>query len=68
MVSWRMIRPKREEITVGWRNMHSEKIHNLCSLWNNSRLIKWRRMRCSGHAACVGELRNVRKLVGKLPP
>lgn len=41
MVPRRVIEPMREEIPVGWRKVHNEKINNLCSWWNNTRFIKW---------------------------
>jgi hypothetical protein len=34
-----------------WRKLHDEELHNLCSLPNITRMIKWRRMRWAGHIA-----------------
>jgi hypothetical protein len=35
---------KRDEMTGGWRNLHSEELHNLYSLPSKIRMIKSRRM------------------------
>jgi hypothetical protein len=34
--------PKRDEILVGWRKLHNEKLHNLCSSPNIIRMIRSR--------------------------
>jgi hypothetical protein len=39
---------KRDEVTRGWRNVHNEKLHNLCSSLSIIRMIKSRRI-WSGH-------------------
>jgi hypothetical protein len=58
--------PKRDGVTGGWKNLHNEEFHNLYSSSNIIRIIKLRRMRWAGHAARMGEKRNVyRLLVGK---
>jgi hypothetical protein len=36
----RIFGPKREEVTGGWRILHSEKLHNLCSSPYIIRIIK----------------------------
>jgi hypothetical protein len=64
---------KRQEVTGGWRKLHNEELHNVYSSWNIFTVIIWRRMRCVGHAARLGEIRNtykilVGKLDGKSPP
>jgi hypothetical protein len=61
-------RPKRDEVTGGWRKPHNEELHNLYSSPNIIRMIKSRRMRWAGHVARMGEKRNIhvyRILVGK---
>jgi hypothetical protein len=58
--------PKRDEVMGEWRKLHSGELHNLHSSPNIIRLIKSRRIRWVGHVACMGEGRNVyRVLVGK---
>jgi hypothetical protein len=47
----RIFGPKRDEVTGGWRKLHNEELHNFYSLPTIIRMIKSRRMRCSGHAA-----------------
>jgi hypothetical protein len=62
----RIFGPKRAEVTGEWRNMHSGEIHNLYSSPDIIRQIKSRKMRWARHVACMGEGRNVyRVLVGK---
>jgi hypothetical protein len=48
---------KRDEIIAGWRKLHNE-LHILYSLPNIIRMIKTRRIRQAGHAACMGKKRN----------
>ena len=57
---------KREEVTGEWRKLHSEELNDLyCSL-NIIRVFKSRRMRWTGHAARMGEMRSAyRYLLGK---
>jgi hypothetical protein len=64
----RIFGPKRDEVTGGWRKLHNEELHNLYSSPSIVKVIKSRRMRWAGHAARMGERRNVysRILVGKL--
>jgi hypothetical protein len=50
----RRVGPKRNKVTGEWR-----KLHNLYSSPNIVQLIKSRRMRWVGHAACMGERRGV---------
>jgi hypothetical protein len=62
----RIIVPKREKVTRGWRKLHNKELHNLYSSPNIIRIIKSRRMRWAGHVARMWEKRNVyRLLVGK---
>jgi hypothetical protein len=55
----RIFRPKRDEITGGWRKLHNEKLHNLYSSSSIIRMIKSRRVRWAGHVARNEENRNV---------
>jgi hypothetical protein len=62
----RIFGPKRDGVTGEWRKLHSGELHNLYSSPNIIRQIKSRRMGWIGHVACMGEGRNVyRVLVGK---
>jgi hypothetical protein len=68
----RIFGPKRDRVTGGWRKLHDEELHNLCSSPSIIRIIKSRRMRWAGHMARMGEKRNVyrllvRKSEGKRP-
>jgi hypothetical protein len=62
----RMFGPKRDEVMGEWRKLHNEELHILYFSPNIIRQIKSRRMRWAGHVACMGEERNVcRVLTGK---
>jgi hypothetical protein len=62
----RIIGPKRDGVTGGWRKLHNEELHNLYSSPSIIRIIKSRKMRWAGHVARMGEKWNVyRLLVGK---
>jgi hypothetical protein len=62
----RVFGPKRDEVTGEWRKLHNEELKDLYSLPNIVRVVKSRRMRWTGHVACMGEDRGVyRVLVGK---
>jgi hypothetical protein len=58
---------KRDEVTGGWRKLHNEELHDLYSLPSIIRMIKARRMRCSGHVAQMGEKRNMYLLLVEKP-
>jgi hypothetical protein len=58
--------PKRDEITGQWRKLHNGELHKLYPSPDIIRQIKSRRMRWAKHVACMGEGRNVyRVLVGR---
>jgi hypothetical protein len=58
--------PKRDEVTGEWTKLHSEELHNLYSSPDNSRQIKSRLMRWTGHVARMGKERKMYMvLVGK---
>jgi hypothetical protein len=62
----RVFRPKMDEVTGEWRNLHNEELNDLYSLPNTLWVVKSRRMRWAGHVARMGEERGVhRLLVGK---
>jgi hypothetical protein len=50
----RIIGPKRDEVTGGWRKLQNEEVPNLYSSPNIIRMIKSRRMRWAGHVARMG--------------
>jgi hypothetical protein len=47
--------PKRDEIIGGWRNLHSEELHDCFSLKSVIRMMRPRMMRWAGHKAYMGE-------------
>jgi hypothetical protein len=51
----RIFGPKWNEVTVGWRKLHTEGLHNLYSSPSIIRMIKSRMMRWAGHVARMGE-------------
>jgi hypothetical protein len=53
----RIFGTKRDEVTGGWRKLHNEELHGLCSSPSIVRVIKARRMRWAGHLARMGEMR-----------
>jgi hypothetical protein len=58
--------PKIDEVTGEWRKLYNEELHILYSSPYIIRQIKSRRMKWAGHVACMGEERNVyRVLMGK---
>ena len=57
---------RRDEVTGESRKLHNEELSDLYSLPNILRVVKSRRMRCTGHVASMGEGRGMyRVLVGK---
>jgi hypothetical protein len=58
--------PKRDEVTGEWRKLHNGQLHNLYPSPDIIRQIKSSRMRWARLGACMGEGRDVyRVLVGK---
>jgi hypothetical protein len=50
----------------GLRKLHNEGLHNLHSSLNKIRIVKSRKIRWTGHVACMGMTRKAyRVLVGK---
>jgi hypothetical protein len=47
----RIFRPKRDEVTGGWRKLHNEEGHNLYSSPSIIRMMKSRSMGWAGHVA-----------------
>jgi hypothetical protein len=50
----RIFRPKRGEVTGGWRKLRNEELHNLYSSPNIIKMIKPRRMSWTEHVARMG--------------
>jgi hypothetical protein len=50
----RIFEQKRDEVTGGWRKLHSEELHNLYASPSIIRMIKSRRMRWARHVARMG--------------
>jgi hypothetical protein len=63
----RIFGPKRDEVTGGWRKLHSKELHDLYSLPSIIRMIKSRRMRWAGHVAQMGDKRNAYRLLAGKP-
>jgi hypothetical protein len=65
-VLWRIFRPKRDDMTGGWRKLNNEELHSLYSSPSVVRVIKARRIRWAGHVARMGEVRSAYNiLVGR---
>ena len=45
---------KKDEVTVEWRRLHNEELHDLDSSPNIFRVLKSRRMRLARHVAYMG--------------
>jgi hypothetical protein len=54
----RIFGPKRDEVTGGWRKLHSEELHNLYRSPDTTRVIKSRRMRWAGHVTRMWDIKN----------
>jgi hypothetical protein len=56
-------------VAGGWRKVHNEQLHSLCSSSSIIRMIKTRRMRRAGHVACKwsGEGRNAYRILVAKP-
>jgi hypothetical protein len=56
-----------EIIGGGWRKLHNEELHNLCSLSNIIRVIKSERVRWTGNVACIGQKGNAYRVLVEKP-
>jgi hypothetical protein len=50
----RVLGPKTEKITGGWKELHNEEFHNSNSSSHIIRVIRSRRLRCAEHVARMG--------------
>ena len=50
----RIFGPNRDEVTEEWRKLHNKKLDGPYSSPNIVWVIKWRRMRWTGHVARIG--------------
>jgi hypothetical protein len=58
---------KRDKVTGEWRRLPNEELNDLYSSPNIIRVIKSRRMRLAGHAACMGEGRGAYRILVGIP-
>jgi hypothetical protein len=50
----RIFGPKRDKVTEGWRKLHNEELHDLCSSPSIIAIIKSKTIRWAGHEALMG--------------
>jgi hypothetical protein len=50
----RIFGPKRDEVTGGWRKLHNEELHNLCSSPSILRMIMLKKKKYLVHVECMG--------------
>ena len=50
----KVLRPEVDELSVHWRRLHHEQLHDLSSSQNIVRVTKSRRIKWAGHVACMG--------------
>jgi hypothetical protein len=55
--------PEREEVTGEWRKLHNEELNYVYVSPKIVRVIKSRRMRCTGHVARMGKRRGVYRVL-----
>jgi len=59
----RILGPKREEITGEWRRLHNEELCAVHSSPDIIGVIKSRKMRWSGHVACIRDRRDAHRVL-----
>ena len=64
---WRVLGPKRDEVTGEWRKLHNEELRDFYSLPNIVQVVKSRRMRWAGHVERMGEGRGVHRVLVRKP-
>jgi hypothetical protein len=63
----RIFGPKRDEVTVGWRKLRNEELHNLDSSPSIITILKSRKMRRAGHVTQMREKRNAYRILVRKP-
>jgi hypothetical protein len=63
----RIFGPERDEVTGQCGKLHNGELHNLYSLPDIITQVKSRKMRWAGHVACMGEGRNVYRVLVRKP-
>jgi hypothetical protein len=63
----RMFGPKWDEVTGEWKRLYNEELYNLHSSPNIIQMIKSRRMRWTGHVACMGDRRSAFRVLVERP-
>jgi hypothetical protein len=58
---------KRNKMVGGWRELHNEELHNLCSSLNIIKMIKSRKMRWARHVERLGAKRNAYRILAGKP-
>jgi hypothetical protein len=58
MVLKRIFGLKRDEMVGVWRKLYNAELHYLYSSQNIIKMIKSKRIRCTGHVECTGEKKN----------
>jgi hypothetical protein len=58
---------RKEEVAGGWRRLRNEEICNLCTSPNIIIVIKLKKMGWVGHVVCMGEMKNLYKILVKAP-
>jgi hypothetical protein len=55
--------PRRDGVTGEWRKLYNEELNDLYSSPNIVRVVKSRRMKWARHVSCVGERRDVYRVL-----
>jgi hypothetical protein len=59
----RIFGPKKEEMAGGWRRLHNEGLNISYVSPNIISMIKSRKMGWAGHVMCMGDMRNIYKVL-----